>query len=172
MNNFIISESNDFNIQKMIDIALNEKLYIEGFDLYKVLNNLKSFKDESLKINLLYINKTPSGIALYTMYEPYNLQVFVKEHIRRNGYGKILVESLIKRLNNKEKLSIKVGIGIEESYEFWGNLVEKELLNKKSVSFYELIEIRKEARLMQEKFFSENNIERPLLNFIKEVENK
>lgn len=170
MNNFIISESNDFNVQKMIDIALSEKLYVEGFDLYKVLQNLKSFKDESLKINLFYINNIPVGIALYTIYESYNLQIFIKENNRGKGYGKTLVKSLIHRLDYKEKLSLRVGIGVEESYDFWESLVNKDIISKKAVSFYNIIKIRKEAKKNQEEFLKENNVECPLFEFMKNKE--
>lgn len=158
MSDLTIIESNPFNINEMINRVISHKLYIEGFELYNVLTDALQFGNDSLKVNILLVDNIPCGVVLYTSYSTFSVQIFIKEKERHKGYGEVLLQSLLNRLDEKEKMSVHVGIGTDESFSFWGSMVEKDILKEKSVSFYEVIKLRKQAEDRQAKFLAESNI--------------
>jgi len=171
MSNLTIIESNPFNINEMINHVILHRLYIEGFELYNVLMDALQFGNDSLKVNMLLVDNIPCGVVLYTSYSTFSVQIFIKEEERHKGYGKVLLQSLLNRLDEKEKMSIHVGIGTDESFSFWGSMVEKNILKEKSVSFYEIIKLRRQAEKRQAEFLASNNLYSPLHCFMEDDEN-
>lgn len=129
---FDISDNN--TIKEFAQIALSEKLYVEGFNLKVVLNKIIKLKTtnyfKNSKIIFLRDEKNEIlGMSAFFEREYISIQTFVKKENRNKGYGKILVSQLISVLSEKVKSKISFGLGDPNSIFFLLNMVESGMID-------------------------------------------
>lgn len=112
----------DNELKIKADIALKNRLFVSGFDLSYLLQNIRSGQVGYNKANIVleYVEGKPVGIAVHVFDKDFeeesNVHVFVKKAFRRKGIGK----KLIKSLNlPKEKKKLSVALGSNASGDFW-----------------------------------------------------
>ena len=99
------------------DLALKKRLYVSGWSLSGELLTIRERKDnKSNKVSIVYKDKEPVGVAILASGE---IQAFVRKSERRNGFGKMAVESL------QPDEGVRHGYGIDGSMTFWNKVLEK-----------------------------------------------
>lgn len=112
----------DNELKIKADIALKNRLFVSGFDLSYLLQNIRSGQVGYREANIVleYIEEKPVGVAVHIFdrdfEEESNVHVFVRKAFRRKGVGR----KLIKSLNlPKEKKKLSVVLGSNASGNFW-----------------------------------------------------
>lgn len=112
----------DNELKIKADIALKNRLFVSGFDLSYLLQNIRSGQVGYREANIVleYIEEKPVGVAVHIFdrdfEEESNVHVFVRKAFRRKGVGR----KLIKSLNlPKEKKKLSVALGSNASGNFW-----------------------------------------------------
>lgn len=112
----------DNELKIKADIALKNRLFVSGFDLSYLLQNIRSGQIGYKEANIVleYVEEKAVGVAVYVFdrdfEEESNVHVFVRKAFRRKGIGRKLIKSL-NLPTEKNKLS--VALGSNESWNFW-----------------------------------------------------
>lgn len=112
----------DNELKIKADIALKNRLFVSGFDLSYLLQNIRSGQIGYKEANIVleYVEEKAVGVAVYVFdrdfEEESNVHVFVRKAFRRKGIGKKLIKSL-NLPTEKNKLS--VALGSNASWSFW-----------------------------------------------------
>lgn len=112
----------DNELKIKADIALKNRLFVSGFDLSYLLQNIRSGQIGYKEANIVleYVEEKAVGVAVYVFdrdfEEESNVHVFVRKAFRRKGIGRKLIKSL-NLPTEKNKLS--VALGSNASWNFW-----------------------------------------------------
>lgn len=123
-----IEMSDNENIKNFAQKALCENLFIEGFDLKKALNKILKSQSEKLKTSFIILLKNGEeyiGISTFLMTEYVPIHTFIKKEYRNKGYGKFLINEIVKNVPNKFKARISFGLGEIDSLFFFYNMIER-----------------------------------------------
>lgn len=123
-----IEMSDNENIKIFARKALCENLFIEGFDLKKALNKILKSQSEKLKTSFIIFLKNGEeyiGISTFLMTEYVPIHTFIKKEYRNKGYGKFLINEIVKKVPNKFKARISFGLGEIDSLFFFYNMIER-----------------------------------------------
>ena len=115
----VIKTTKTRSAKELADIALKNRLYVSGWSLTEVLQDIRKGKQEA-HVAIAYDGDTPIAVSIFM--EKYrngwdHVQVFVRKSYRRNGIGKRLVNRLCK--NKKNVFAI---YGVDQSVDFFENL--------------------------------------------------
>lgn len=122
-----IIKSSEKDIKSFARQILSENLYIEGFDLKKAMNKILKLKNEKLKSSFIIIMKKEDeyiGVSTFLMTEYVPIHTFIKKEHRNKGYGKQLINEVIKNVPEKFKARISFGLGEIDSLFFFYNMIE------------------------------------------------
>lgn len=128
----------------LINEVLNNHLYVdkEGFLLRYILEDYQNhpYYATGVKISLYYDNGFPIALAFYDSTQYYTIQVFTKKEYRNKGIAQKLVSDLFSQLDDKEKRTIRAGIGEDECCHLWLSLVKNNVMNEKHFDEFDVIE--------------------------------
>lgn len=102
-------------------IALSNRLFICGWDLNPLLHRIvENRSKDSFVVILAYLDNSPIGVAVGREYydaPEMSAQFFVRKKHRRNGFGRLLAESIKDRAKNLDFYAYTGGVeGCEEFF--------------------------------------------------------
>ena len=113
--------------QGMILLAIENGLYVNGWKLLDIFDEILSKNSNKFEICLALNDSKPVGICLFLSYGHINF--FVKEEFRRMGIGKNMYEEILKNVNQS--------IDVNEIYGEKGCDISKEFFNSINVVIME-----------------------------------
>lgn len=131
---FIDSTNN--NIKEIAEEALNNKLYEnENWSLCKTLKKIR-FSISNLnkyQISLLNIENQNIGICLFSLNDYCTVSTYIKPEFRKKGYGTLLFKHMKKNLSHYRKSKIRLHYGSVESYLFFENLFNQNIIKRNNI---------------------------------------
>lgn len=129
-----ILKSEDYNIKDFAFYALQNKLYVDGFQLRKSLEKIIISKESKLKDSFIVLIKDPLnnqfiGISTFLLTEHCTIQTFVKKEHRGKHYGTLLIKEVINNVPNKLKYRMKLSSGETQSLLLFRNLLNENIID-------------------------------------------
>lgn len=129
-----ILKSEIHNIKDFAFYALQNKLYVDGFQLRKSLEKIIVSKDSKLKDSFIFLMKNPVnsqfiGISTFLLTQHCTIQTFVKKEYRGNHYGTLLIKEVINNVPDKLKYRMKLSSGETQSLLLFRNLLNDNIID-------------------------------------------
>lgn len=120
---FIIQSKCKDTLKDLAKLALNNRLYVAGWELsyqlQKIIKDSEYYFDNNYKIYLYYKDDKPVSIFLYSpLYDSRdNCMAFTRKSERRNSYNTALIKSFTN--DNPDIILKKYYFGIKESEDYF-----------------------------------------------------
>lgn len=131
-------KSDIHSIKNLALIAINEKLYVEGFHLKKALEKILLISPDKLKTSFIILAKEHEqgqivGISTFLMTEYCTVQTFILPEYRGKGYASYLITQVLDNVPEKFSKRIRFGLGEPHSFFLFRSLLLKGIIKEEQL---------------------------------------